>query len=305
MRYRLEDIATFLAAIETGGLSAASRRLNVAKSVVSKRITDLEGALGATLLRRFSRGVAATDAGMAFYERARDLLAQLEDAATTAAGDRSGALSGPVRVAGPLSFGRLHLAPVLFAFLACHPGLELMLHLNDRVIDLAREGYDLAVRIGRLKDSSLIARKLAVSRRVLCCSQAYARRAGLPDSLEALKDHACIGYSNVPIGERWLFEAAIPGHKPRSIPVRPHLTVDNGDAICDAAIAGLGLTVLPTFLVADALRTGKLIAVLRNSPPVSDGIFVVYPPHRHHSAKIRALIEHLAAAFNDPPQWDA
>jgi DNA-binding transcriptional LysR family regulator len=178
MRYKLEDIVTFLAVIEAGGLSAAAGRLNVTKSVVSKRVADLEVALGATLLRRFSRGVAPTDAGAAFYARARDILNHLEEAVEAAASDRQGELSGALRIAGPLSFGTLHLTPVLFGFLARHPRLELALHLNDRVIDVAREGYDLAVRIGRLKDSSLIARKLAVSRRVLCCSPSYAKRAG-------------------------------------------------------------------------------------------------------------------------------
>jgi DNA-binding transcriptional LysR family regulator len=304
MRYKLEDIATFLAVIEAGGLSAAAGRLNDTKSVVSKRVADLDVALGATLLRRFSRGVAPTDAGAAFYARARDILNHLEEAVEAAASDRQGELSGALRIAGPLSFGTLHLTPVLFGFLARHPRLELALHLNDRVI-VAREGYDLAVRIGRLKDSSLIARKLAVSRRVLCCSPSYAKRAGLPDSLEALRDHACIGYANVPISERWLFEAAHRGGKPRIIPVRPRITVDNGDAIRGAAIAGLGLTVLPTFLVADALRSGELIAVLENSAPVADGIFVVYPPDRHLAAKVRAVIGYLAAAFQDPPPWDS
>jgi DNA-binding transcriptional LysR family regulator len=302
MRYKLEDIVTFLTVIEAGGLSAAARRLGVAKSVASKRISDLEGALAATLLRRSARGVLPTDAGAAFYGRARDILAELEDAAAAAAG--AGALSGLMRVAGPLSFGTLHLAPVLFDFLVRHPQLELALHLNDRVVDIVGEGYDLAVRIGRLKDSSLVAKKLAVCKRVLCCSPAYAKRAGLPRTLDALNDHACIGYANVPIGERWLFEAVKPGGKQRSVLVRPRLTVDNGEAIRDAAIAGMGVTVLPTFLVADALRAGKLIPVLQDTPAVSDGIFVVYPPDRHLSTKVRALIEHLTTAFKGVPSWE-
>ncbi len=302
MRYKLEDILTFLTVIEAGGLTAAARRLGVAKSVVSKRISDLESALGATLLRRSARGVAPTDAGAAFYRRTRDILAELDDAAASAAG--AGELSGLIRVAGPLSFGTLHLAPVLVDFLACHPHVELALHLNDRVVDIVREGYDLAVRIGRLKDSSLVAKKLAECKRVLCCSPTYARRAGLPSSLDELKDHACIGYSNAPIGERWLFEVKELG-KQRSVLVRPRLTVDNGEAIRDAAIAGLGLTVLPIFIVADALRAGRLLPVLRDTPVVSDGIFVVYPPDRHLSTKVRALIEHLTAAFKRPLRWEA
>jgi DNA-binding transcriptional LysR family regulator len=270
--------------------------------VASKRISDLEGALAATLLRRSARGVLPTDAGAAFYGRARDILAELEDAAAAAAG--AGELSGSVRVAGPLSFGMLYLAPVLFDFLVRHPRLELALHLNDRVVDIIREGYDLAVRIGRLKDSSLVAKKLAVCKRVLCCSPAYAKHAGLPRTLDALNDHACIGYANVPIGERWLFEPVKPGGKQRSVLVRPRLTVDNGEAIRDAALAGMGLTVLPTFLVADALRAGKLIPVLQDTPAVSDGIFVVYPPDRHLSTKVRVLIEHLTAAFKGVPPWE-
>ena len=176
MRYKLEDILTFLTVIEGGGLTAAARRLGVAKSVASKRISDLEGALGATLLRRSPRGVVPTAAGAAFYGRAREILAELDDAASSAAG--TGELSGLIRVGGPLSFGTLHLAPVLVDFLARHPRVELALHLNDRVVDIIREGYDLAVRIGRLKDSSLVAKKLAQCKRVLCCSPTYARHAG-------------------------------------------------------------------------------------------------------------------------------
>src|SRR5260370_5741360 len=141
MRYKLEDILTFLTVIEAGGLTAAARSLGVAKSVASKRISDLESALAATLLRRSARGVVPTDAGAAFYERARDILAELDDAAASAAG--AGELSGLMRVTGPLSFGTLHLAPVLVDFLARHPRVELALHLNDRVVDIIREGYDL------------------------------------------------------------------------------------------------------------------------------------------------------------------
>ncbi len=154
MRYKLEDILTFLTVIEAGGLTAAARRLGVAKSVASKRISDLESSLGATLLRRSARGVVPTEAGAAFYGRARDILAELDDAAASAAG--AGELRGLMRVAGPLSFGTLHLAPVLVDFLARHPRVELALHLNDRVVDIIHEGYDLAVRIGRLRDSSLV-----------------------------------------------------------------------------------------------------------------------------------------------------
>jgi DNA-binding transcriptional LysR family regulator len=303
MRYKLEDIITFLTVVEAGGLSAAARRLGIAKSVASKRISDLEGALAATLVRRSARGVVATDAGAAFYRRARDILAELDDAIAATAG--AGELGGSIRIAGPLSFGTRHLAPVLFDFLARHPRLELALHLNDRVVDIVREGYDLAVRIGRLRDSSLVAKKLAVCKRVLCCSPAYAKHAGLPRSLDALKDHACIGYANVPIRERWLFEATKPGGKQRSILVRPRLMVDNGEAIRDAAIAGMGLTVLPTFLVADDLRAGKLIPALQDTPAVSDGIFVVYPPTRHLSTKVRTLIEHLTEAFRGASRWEA
>jgi DNA-binding transcriptional LysR family regulator len=168
MRYKLEDILTFLTVIEAGGMTAAARRLGVAKSVASKRVSDLESSLGATLLRRSTRGVVPTEAGAAFYGRARDILAELDDAAASAAG--AGELSGLMRVTGPLSFGTLHLAPVLVDFLARHPRVELALHLNVRVVDIIREGCDLAVRIGRLKDSSLVAKKLAECKRVLCCS---------------------------------------------------------------------------------------------------------------------------------------
>jgi DNA-binding transcriptional LysR family regulator len=203
-----------------------------------------------------------------------------------------------------MSFGTLHLAPILLEFACRHPALELALDLDDRMLDLVGGGYDLAVRIGRLSDSSLIARRLCTSRRVVCCSPAYARRKGLPASIEELSRHECIDYAYVNANRLWQFEPAEPGEAPRSVVVRSHICANNGEVVRDAAIAGLGLVVLPLFIVADALRQGRLVQALPGVTPIPDTINAVYPPMRHVPLKVRALIEHLVTALAGTPPWE-
>lgn len=301
MRYRFDDIAAFLQVVETGSISAAAQRLNLSKSVVSKRVTDLEAALGVELLHRSTRGVVPTDKGIAFHERAKEIMRELDQAAEQVA-EREGDFCGELRVTAPMSFGTLYLGPVLFSFMAGHPRLELALHLDDRIVDLLGEGYDLAIRIAHLPDSSLVARKLALSRRIVCCSPEYARRSGLPAKIEEITRHACIGYANVHPSHLWQFESD--GGRVQSLAVRSRIVANNGEAMRDAAIAGLGLAVLPVFIVAGALGRGDLIDALPGARPVPDPIYAVYPQSRHLSLKVRAVVDHLVKALGDELPWE-
>lgn len=303
MQYRLDDILAFLQAMETGSISTAAQRMGLSKSVISKRITDLEIVLKVELLHRSTRGVVPTDKGVAFYQRAHSIMQQLDQAAEELI-EQDGELCGSLRIAAPMTFGTGYLGPILFSFISRHPQLGLALDLDDRITDLSGEGYDLGVRIGRLRDSSLVARKLAVSRRVVCCSPEYAQHAGLPATIGELTSHACIGYTNVSPSQIWQFESAKSGGAPRSLAVRSRIVTNNGESIRDAAIAGLGISVLPVFIVAKALASGQLIDALPGACPVADTIYAVYPRNRHLPRKVRDVIDHLVAVFEGDPPWE-
>lgn len=304
MRYRFDDIATFVHVVETGSLTAAATRLNLSKSVVSERITHLEQSLGVELLRRSARRVLPTGKGTAFYERARAILQQLEELTVEVSDAGDNELAGALCLSAPMTFGTMYLGRMLLEFAAAHPRLAIGLELDDRFVDLNSKGFDLAVRIGSLDDSSLIARRLAVSRRIVCCSPNYARRVGLPENLDELTKHACIGYTNRTARDLWQFEPSGSKSAPRAVAMRGRITANNGEVMRDAAIAGLGLALLPLFIVADALRTGILIDALPSEQPVPDTIYAVYPKTRHVPRKVRALVDHLVAAFAGRLPWE-
>jgi DNA-binding transcriptional LysR family regulator len=302
MHYRLDDILAFLQVMETGSISTAAQRMGLSKSVVSKRISDLEAVLKVELLHRSTRGVVPTDKGAAFYQRACSIVRQLDQAAEELM--EQDELCGSLRIAAPMTFGTTYLGPVLFSFISDYPRLGLVLDLDDRSIDLPGEGYDLGIRIGRLHDSSLVARKLAVSRRVVCCSPAYAQRAGLPATIQELANHECIGYVNASPGQIWQFEPKGSGNIPHSLIVRSRIVTNNGESMRDAAIAGLGICVLPVFIVAKALASGQLINALPTASPVADTVYAIYPRNRHLPKKVRAVIDCLIAAFEGEPPWE-
>ena len=303
MRHRFDDIATFIQVVETASISGAARRLNIAKSVVSKRITDLERALGVELLHRSTRKITPTDKGTVFYERARTILSELQEAAEQVS-DRAGDLVGPLRIAAPMTFGTMYLGPLLFSFAKRHPRLELSIDLDDAVSDIVGRGYDLAIRIGHLRDSSMVARKLATSTRAVCCSPAYAKSVGLPRTVEDLASHICIGYANVSASLLWRFQPASPGGKIRSVVVKPRVIVNNGELMRDAAIDGLGLVILPTFIAAEPLRRGQLVKALPKDEPLPDTIHAVYPQSRHVPQKVRAVIDYLVERLGGVPPWE-
>ncbi len=303
MPWRLAELVAFLNVVEAGSMTAAAARLNLSKSVVSKRIADLEGALGQELLRRSTRRVVPTDQGHALYDRMRPLLRELDEVIDSIA-EQEGELRGRLRIAMPMSFGTLYLAPILLSFAREHPRLELALDLDDRMIDVVGGGYDVAIRIGWLEDSSLVARKLCVSKRFVCCSPSYAATCSLPSSLEELSGHNCIDYANVHTSRLWQFAPLRRGGRPRAVNIRSRIVANNGEAMRDAAIAGFGLVLLPDFLAASALREGTLIRVLPAEEPLPYTVAAVYPSTRHVPRKVRALVDYLASAFRGPPPWE-
>ncbi|MDB5372446.1 MAG: transcriptional regulator, LysR family, partial [Belnapia sp.] len=250
---KLDGIATFVAIAQAGSITLAARRLRLAKSVVSDRLAELERELGTALLHRASRGVSLTEDGAAFLERAGRIVRDVEEAAADMT-ERRGTLSGPLRLSVPVTFGRMHLGPALYPFLAAHGRIELTLDLDDRRVDAAADGYDAVVRHGSLGDTRLIAWKLASSRRVLVASPGYLARHGTPSSPAELEAHRGIFYLNRGAAD-WRFllpEGASIIHG------RPALRVNNGDMMRDAVVAGLGIALLPTFIIGADIRAGRV-----------------------------------------------
>lgn len=296
---KLDGIASFVAVAEGGSISEAARRQRLSKSVVSERLAELERALGATLLRRTTRKLAFTEHGSAFLARARRILREVEDATADVAEGR-GELTGPLRISAPVTFGRMHLGPALYPFLQRYPDIALTLDLDDRRVDAAADGYDAVVRHGAIEDSRLVAWKLAASRRHLVASPAYLERCGTPASAADLAGHRGIFYANRGVGD-WRFRDRDGVVVLRG---RVGLLVNNGDVMRDAALAGVGLAMLPTFIVGEALRTGALIALDLGFEPENEFLYIAHPEGRRPSAKLKAFADCLRAAFGDPPYWE-
>ena len=280
---------TFAKVVEANSFSEAARRLGISKSAVSKQIA------------RTTRRISPTEMGAVFYERCARIVAEVEEA-ELAVTRLQAEPRGVLRVNAPMSFGVLHLAPAIAVFMKRYPDLDIDLTLNDRFVDLIDEGYDLAIRIGTMADSSLIARKLAPSRLVLCAAPAYLRRRGLPSTPRDLADHDCLIYSLATGGDLWRF---VDGEgTPHPVRVTARLRVNNGDVMRDVAASGLGLTVLPSFIAAKDLEKGTLVPVLTEYRLPETSVSAVYPQNRHLSTKIRAFVDFLVGRFGPQPYWD-
>jgi DNA-binding transcriptional LysR family regulator len=297
---RIEGIAAFVATVEHGSISGAARQLRLSKSVVSERLAELERSLGSALLHRTTRKLSLTEDGTAFLPRAQRITRDVAEAAADIA-ERRGTLSGPLRIAAPVTFGRLHLGPALYPFLKDHPGLQLTLDLDDRRIDVASSGHDAIIRQGIIDDTRLIVWKLAKSRRILVGSAAYLAEHGTPQSLDDLGRHRGIFYTNRGAAD-WHFRDR---SGPVTIQAKQALGVNNGDLIRDAVIAGLGLALLPAFIAGPAIEAGQLVAIPLELAPDEEWIYIAHAQGRDPSAKLRALRDHLQKAFGDPPYWDA
>jgi DNA-binding transcriptional LysR family regulator len=281
---KLDGIASFVAIAESGSISEAARRLHLSKSVVSERLAEVERMLGASLLHRTTRKVSLTADGAAFLEKAARIMREVEEAAADMA-ERRGSLSGPLRISAPVTFGRMHLGPALYPFLAKHPKLELTLDLDDRRVDAAADGYDAVVRHGALEESRLVAWQLAPSRRLLVASPDYLARQGTPSTMDELQNHRGIFYINRGVAD-WRFQG-----QEGALVVRATvaLRVNNGDMMRDAAVAGLGIALLPTFIVGAAIQSGALRVIDLGLQAAAEYIYVAHPEGRRASAKLRGI----------------
>jgi DNA-binding transcriptional LysR family regulator len=290
----------FVRVAEAGSFVRAAGQLAISTTSVSRQVADLEAHLGARLLNRTTRRLALTDTGRAYLDRARALLEDLDEAeAAAAAATRE--VSGRLRVNAPLSFGTRHLAPLIARYCEAHPRVELDVTLSDRIVDLVEEGYDLAVRIAAELNPTLVARRLAPARLVLVAAPAYLARHGTPRRPADLTRHRCLGYSYLRGGTEWQLGGR---GGPHIVPLSGPLTANNGDLLHEAALAGLGIALLPTFLCGDALRGGRLAALLPEHPPPELAIHAVYASRRHLSARVRSFVDYLAAHLGERPAWD-
>jgi DNA-binding transcriptional LysR family regulator len=295
---KFDGISAFVATAEAGSISAAARRLGLAKSVVSERLAELERVLNTRLIQRTTRKLTLTENGQTFLPRAQRILREADEAAAELAA-RSGTLAGPLRLSAPVSFGILHLAPALCKFLAAHRDIDVSLELDDRFVDAAAEGFDAVLRHGAVGDTRLIATRLATSRRLLVASPRYLEENGVPRSLSELERHRGILYSNREGDWRFSTENGWSVVRPKA-----GLRVNNGLVMKDAAIAALGITLLPTFLVQDSISSGALVAIDVGAEAEGAELFITYPRDHGASAKIRALADSLKDDFGDPPYWE-
>jgi len=296
---KLESIAAFSAIAEAGSVTGAARRLALSKSVVSERLAELERVVGTRLVRRTTRSLSLTDDGKTFYERAKQIMRNVENAAAELK-ERRGALTGPLRISAPVSLGTLHLGQALFGFLARYPEIELTLELDDRFVDILGEGYDAIVRHGPVDDDRIIVKRLAASRRVLVASADYLKRFGTPASFQDLGQHRGIMYGNRGAAD-WRFRV---GRK--WVIARPQvaLRVNNGVLMRDAAVAGLGIALLATFLLESPLKKRTLKVLDVGAEAEGAMIYIAYPEHLRSSGKIRALTAWLRRSIGEPAYWD-
>ena len=295
---RFEDMRCFVHVAELQSVTKAADQLNLAPSAVSRRLKELEARLGAQLLTRTTRRMSLTEAGQVFFHRARQILDDVDDAEAEASSEGCG-LSGTLRLAAPLTFGVDHLSGIVAEFLLEHPELGLDLDLSDRVVDLVGEGMDLAVRIGALEDSTLVARRLAELRMVVCAAPAFLRRHGTPQSPRDLTRLPCLGYVGSERPDIWRYRAADGTEGSVQVPLR--MRANNGSVLRDAAVRGLGVALQPPFIVQPALASGDLVRVLEDTDWGTISINIVYPGQRHLSAKARAFIDFARARLGPLP----
>ncbi|WP_240142197.1 MULTISPECIES: LysR family transcriptional regulator [Nitrosomonas] len=293
---------TFAHIVEAGGISAAADRMDVAKSVISRRLKELEAHLGVQLFHRTTRQMKLTDSGRAFYEQSVRILADILEA-EHAVSQFHGALKGNLKVAVPLSFGLMHLGPAITAFLHTHPDIKFDLDFNDRQVDLLAEGFDLAIRIASLPDSSLIARYLAPVQAVMCASPAYLEHMGTPQTPEELIGHRCLAYSLISNSDNWnVYDSTGQLIKTR---ITPYLKASNGEFLRDAAVDGLGIVLLPAFIVYREIEHGALLPILTEYHYSQLAAYAIYPQTRHLSQRVRAFVDFLSKRFEEMPYWDS
>ncbi len=298
---RLECDRMFLAVIETGSFTGAAEKLGTRSGQASKLISRLETELGVRLLNRTTRSVAPTEAGRAYYDRLKPLVDEL-DTLDLDIRNISQTPRGRLRLTAPLTFGILELAPALNAFAGLYPDIELDVTFSDRVVNVVDEGFDLAVRVGRPGDSSLITRRLCAVRIVVVGAPSYLEQHDVPASPADLAQHACIIDTNFREPNRWPFKGETGEVEIASVDGR--IRYSNAEACVQAAGLGLGIACVPAFVAGDALRSGKLIRLLPSFETAPYDVHVLYPHSRHLAAKVRLLVDFLAERYRQTPHWE-
>lgn len=296
----LYEMSVFAKVVASGSLSAAARDLGVSTAVVSRRLAALEARLGVRLVNRTTRRLALTDEGASYHEACLRILGEIEDADAAAAARRV-VPQGVLKAALPASFGHLHVAPLIPQFAARYPKIKLVLSLSDRTVNVIEEGFDLAIRIGELEDSSLAARKLAPNRRVVCASPDYLKRHAAPRTPEDLQQHNCLTTTELQMS--WEYKG--PDDRRGAVRVTGQYACDNWEVLRDWALAGMGVALKSTWDVRRQLADGSLVRLLPGydfGPDVA--IYAVYPHRRYLPAKTRVFIDYLAESFGPEPYWD-
>jgi DNA-binding transcriptional LysR family regulator len=298
---RFENMATFIRVVEASGISAAADRLGVAKSAVSRRLKELEGHLGVELFHRTTRKMNLTDTGRAFYHQSVRILEDVVEA-EHATSQAHGTLKGSLKIALPSTFGLMHMGPAINEFIREHPQIEFDLDFNDREVDLIQEGFDLAIRIANLPDSSLIARRFAPIQFVMCASPAYLEQRGVPQSPDELSEHQCLVYSLLRDFDYWsLYDND--GKEIRT-KIHPTLKASTGEFLKDAAVEGLGIILVPSFIAYKEVESGALVQLLEEYKLLQLDAYAIYPQTRHLSQRVRAFVDFLVKRFEGTPYWD-
>ncbi|WP_398479182.1 LysR family transcriptional regulator [Tardiphaga sp.] len=298
---KLDSLRAFVKVVELGSFSEAGRQLRLSRSAISKYVGELEESLGVQLLNRTTRHASPTESGQTYFERAMTILADI-DAADQAVAQAQSSPRGLLRVNAPMSFGTLQLGPAVADFMAECPELQIQLVLSDDQVDPMQGGFDVTLRIADLESSSLIARKIVAIDRAVCASPDYLKEHGAPKLPEDLRKHALLTYGFLLTGNQWKLTGKDGDHW-----IQPSWTlcVNNAEVLCDAAVKGRGIALLPTFIAGNALRDGRLQRVLKpyKAPPLT--LYAIYPPTRHLAVKVRLFIDFLVARFSGTPSWDA
>ena len=297
---KFEQFEAFVAVVDHQGFSAAGEKLGIAKSALSRRVSELEVRLKVKLLNRTTRKLSLTSAGEEFYQQVRGMISDLNEAEQKLSDDQS-VISGPLKIAAPLSFGYRHLSTAISEFVVEYPEIDLSLDLNDRHIDLVAEGFDMTIRIGELTDSTMIARKLGVIRFVTVASQDYLDRKGVPKHPSELTFHDGLLYSNISAKKQWQY---FDNKKSLAVVPATRMSANNGDFLAKMAVHGLGITNGPTFLLDEYVREGKLQVILQEYQRAEVGMYALFPPGRLIPSRVKVLVDFLQQQYGDCPDWD-
>lgn len=300
---RLRAIEVFVAVVDQGSFAAAADALDLSRNMASRHVADLEAYLGVRLLNRTTRSLSLTSPGAVYLERARQILAQLDEA-DRIAGLQTLTPQGRLALSAPMSFGIRHIAPYLGQFTSANPDVSVEMTLNDRLVDLVEEGFDVAIRItGRMADSNLIARRIAGAQEIMCASPGYIARHGNPENPKLLVDHRCLGYSLGPDGNKWTLRDSAGAIE--QVRVSPAVWANSGDAIEEVAISGGGIALQPDFIAYSDLVSGRLVRVLPGWSGSNLGIYALSASRLYEPLKVRSFLDWIAELYRPKPPWTA